>query len=60
VKSNKLSQIDKKQRAEQVQKLREDGLDEPGSPTRYESIRLPNKVIKQQKEIGAATVHIAN
>jgi hypothetical protein len=30
-----------------VQKLRDDGLDDPGSPGRFEAIRMPNKVNKQ-------------
>ena len=41
-KSNKLSHIDKKQRAEQVEHIKKSGYDEPGSPYRYEAIRLPN------------------
>ena len=58
-KSNKLSHIDKRQRAEQVQKMIEEGLDEPCSPSKFESVRLPNKTLKQAKEVGDSTVHIA-
>ncbi len=58
-KSNKLSHIDKKQRAEQVQKMLLEGLDEPCSPTKFESIRLPNKITKHNKDVGDSTVHIA-
>ncbi len=55
-KSNKLSHIDKKQRAEEVQKMKDLGLDNPGSPGRFEAIRMPNKVSKQSKEISGTTV----
>ena len=37
----------------------EDGIDEPGSPTKFESVRLPNKVVKQLKDIGDSTVHMS-
>jgi hypothetical protein len=50
-KSNKLSLIDKKQRAEEALLIKT-GKDEPGSPTRFDVIRLPNKTTKQTKEIG--------
>jgi hypothetical protein len=44
-KSNKLSQINKKQKQEEVEKLKMDpSYDMPGSPTRFESIRLPNTI----------------
>jgi len=32
------------------------GLDNPGSPGRFEAIRMPNKVSKQSKEISGTTV----
>jgi hypothetical protein len=49
-KSNKLSQIDKKQRQEELEKLKAQGIDqEPGSPLRHDAIRLPNQVTTQMK-----------
>lgn len=42
-KSSKLSHIDKRQRQEEVEKMRAQGYDEPGSPTRFDAIRLPNQ-----------------
>lgn len=39
-KSNKLSHIDKKHRAEEFEKMMESG--EPGSPKLFDAIRLPN------------------
>lgn len=47
-KSNKLSHIDKKHREEQVNQIRTQGMDEPGSPYKFEAIRLPNKIIYNQ------------
>ena len=46
-KSNKLSQIDKKARAEEVMRMKEEGKDMPGSPSQFEAIRQPNKTNKQ-------------
>ena len=59
-KSNKLSHLDKKHRAEEVQKMLASGIDDPGSPTKFDAIRMPNKVTKQSKEVGQSTVCIAN
>jgi len=42
-KSSKLSHIDKKQRQEEVEKMRKNGYDDPGSPQKFDAIRLPNK-----------------
>ena len=52
-KSNKLSQLDKKQRAEEFERMK---LVEPGSPGIHDAIRLPNKVTSQVKTIGDAKV----
>ena len=51
-KSNKLSHIDKKHRAEEFEKLK----NEPGSPGIYNAIRLPNKVSSQIKSLGESQV----
>jgi hypothetical protein len=42
-----------------VQKIIENGLDDPGSPGKFEAIRMPNKVNKQSKEVGGSTIHTA-
>ena len=55
-KSNKLSQLDKKQRAVDVQHIIESGYDEPGTPYRIEAIRLPNKLVHGYKEVGGDNV----
>jgi hypothetical protein len=34
-------------------------MDDPGSPGRFEAIRMPNKVNKQSKEVGGTTIHSA-
>lgn len=61
-KSNKLSHIDKKHRAEDFEKMIQ-AMGEPGSPTTLDVIRLPNKVstvggasAKQQQEIMSPTL----
>jgi hypothetical protein len=46
-KSNKLSHIHKKERAEQVEIIKNSGHDEPGSPFKQEAQRQPNKKVVQ-------------
>ena len=53
-KSNKLSHIDKRLRAEEFERLRL----EPGSPGIHDAIRLPNKVTSQVKTLGDTRVQI--
>ena len=40
--------------------MKEEGLDDPGSPGKFEAIRMPNKVNKQVKEVAGSSVQIAN
>ena len=55
-KSSKLCHQDKRNRMEELDKIKQTGQDEPGSPTRYDAIRLPNQLQSQVRSIGDTKV----
>ena len=58
-KSNRISQIDKKHREEETKKMLANGM-EPGSPGRFDVIRLNNTTVRSLKEVGNKTVSMTN
>ena len=45
---------------EEVEKMRATGIDEPGSPTRFDAIRLPNQVSSTVKTLGDTRISLKN